>query len=182
MITDSRDFVTKMCIAICVGVYVLQTLNPQMVSQYGLFAVPLSQQGYYRIFTYAFLHGSVSHILVNMISLYNIGSFVEDYIGRRKYLTIILVSLITSGWAVVLLSQAGTVTVGFSGVIFGLFGVFVAIMIKTGAIRNPSVSSTIMRMLIPNIIISLFPGVFWQGHLGGFAGGVIAGMLSAERK
>ena len=174
-ITDFKS--TNTLIGICVIVYVLQMLNPRLTGQFGLFAAPLSSQGYYRIITCAFLHGSPTHLLMNMMSLYNIGTFVEERLGDRKYLGVILVSLLTSGLAVVYLSPAGTLTVGFSGVIFGIFGAFIAIMIRSGAIHNNTVMSTIMRMLIPNIIISLMPGVSWQGHLGGMLGGLIAGLL-----
>jgi membrane associated rhomboid family serine protease len=34
-------------------------------------------------------------------------------------------------------------------------------------------------MLVPNIIISLIPGVSWQGHLGGMLGGLLVGLFVA---
>lgn len=178
-LTDFKS--TNILIGICIVVFVLQNFVPNMVYRFGLYAAPLSQQGYYRIITCAFLHGGMYHILANMMSLYNIGTFVENRFGDLKYLAVVFVSMITSGLAVVTLSRTGTVTVGFSGVIFGLFGAFIAIMISSGAIRNSQVSSLIMRMLVPNIIISLMPGVSWQGHLGGLIGGLAAGWI-AERQ
>jgi len=170
---------TNILIGICAVVYFLQILNPQITRQFGLYAAPLSQQGFYRIITCAFLHGSLNHLFMNMMSLYNIGTYVEERLGDPKYLLVVFASMLTSGMAVVMLSQPGTLTVGFSGVIFGIFGAFTAIMIKTGAIKNQAVMSTILRMIIPNIIISLFPGVSWQGHLGGMLGGLLVGMLVA---
>ena len=176
-VTDYKT--TNILIGICAVVYLIQMMNPQITGRFGLYSVPLSAQGYYRIITCAFLHGSPTHLLMNMMSLYNIGTFVENRLGDRKYLTVIAASILTSGLAVVMLSPAGTITIGFSGVIFGLFGAFVAIMIKTGAIHNDAVMSTVLRMLVPNIIISLMPGVSWQGHLGGLIGGLLAGLLVA---
>lgn len=170
---------TNILIGICVVVFILQTLNPQLTRQFGLYAAPLSQQGFYRILTCAFLHGGLYHLMMNMASLYNIGTYVEERLGDPKYLLVVFASILTSGTAVVMLSPAGTLTVGFSGVIFGLFGAFVAIMIKSGAIKNQAVMTTILRMLAPNIIISLMPGVSWQGHLGGMLGGLLVGMLVA---
>ena len=174
-VTDYKT--TNILIGICAVVYLM--MNPQITGRFGLYAVPLSAQGYYRIITCAFLHGSPTHLLMNMMSLYNIGTFVENRLGDRKYLTVIAASILTSGLAVVMLSPTGTITIGFSGVIFGLFGAFVAIMIRTGAIHNEAVMSTVLRMLVPNIIISLMPGVSWQGHLGGLIGGLLAGLLVA---
>ena len=176
-VTDYKT--TNILIGICAVVYLIQMMNPQITGRFGLYSVPLSAQGYYRIITCAFLHGSPTHLLMNMMSLYNIGTFVENRLGDRKYLTVIAASILTSGLAVVMLSPAGTITIGFSGVIFGLFGAFVAIMIRTGAIHNEAVMSTVLRMLVPNIIISLMPGVSWQGHLGGLIGGLLAGLLVA---
>ncbi|MBR3346247.1 MAG: rhomboid family intramembrane serine protease, partial [Solobacterium sp.] len=170
---------TNILIGICIGVYILQTLNPYITGQFGLYAAPLSQQGFYRIITCAFLHGSLNHLLMNMASLYNIGTYVEERLGDPKYLLVIFVSILTSGTAVVMLSPIGSLTVGFSGVIFGLFGAFIAIMIKSGAIKNQAVMTTILRMLVPNIIISLIPGVSWQGHLGGMLGGLLVGLFVA---
>ena len=176
-VTDYKT--TNILIGICAVGYLIQMMNPQITGRFGLYAVPLSAQGYYRIITCAFLHGSPTHLLMNMMSLYNIGTFVENRLGDRKYLTVIAASILTSGLAVVMLSPTGTITIGFSGVIFGLFGAFVAIMIRTGAIHNEAVMSTVLRMLVPNIIISLMPGVSWQGHLGGLIGGLLAGLLVA---
>ena len=176
-ITDYKT--TNILIGICVIVYIIQMLRPETTRQFGLYAAPLAAQGFYRIITCAFLHGSPTHLLMNMMSLYNIGTYVEERLGDPKYLLIVLVSALSSGLAVVTLSPAGTITIGFSGVIFGLFGAFTAIMIKTGAIHNDAVMSVILRMLVPNIIISLMPGVSWQGHLGGLIGGLLAALLLA---
>ena len=176
-ITDYKT--TNILIGICVVVFILQTLNPQITGRFGLYAAPLSQQGYYRIITCAFLHGGLYHLLMNMMSLYNIGTYVEERLGDPKYLLVVFGSILTSGMAVVTLSPSGSLTIGFSGVIFGLFGAFTSIMIKSGAIRNQAVMTTILRMLVPNIVISLMPGVSWQGHLGGLLGGLLIGMLTA---
>ena len=174
----TQYIVTKIFIAICVIVFIFQMFSPHMIEAYGLRAEPLAQQGYYRMVTYAFLHGGIYHLMMNMGSLYNLGSFVEDYQGTAKYLATAAVSLVLSALAVVHLSPAGTVTVGFSGVIFGIFGGFASIILRHGSGQYESKLALIGRMLLPNIIISFMPGVSWQGHLGGFVGGFVVGMLS----
>lgn len=93
--------VTTISIVICVIVYVMQMFHPEMVSKYGLFAVPLAQQGYYRVFTYTFLHGGMYHIVANMGSLYNLGMYVETIQGTKKYLISFVVSAVTSALAIV---------------------------------------------------------------------------------
>ena len=80
---------------------------------------------------------------------------------------------------VVDLSTPGSVTIGFSGVIFGVFGGFASIVLRNGNERGLAM---IGRMLLPNIIISLMPGVSWQGHLGGFVGGFVVGLMLPDRQ
>ena len=80
-VTDYKT--TNILIGICAVVYLIQMMNPQITGRFGLYAVPLSAQGYYRIITCAFLHGSPTHLLMNMMSLYNIGTFVENRLGDQ---------------------------------------------------------------------------------------------------
>ena len=55
------------------------------------------QQGVYRLFTYAFLHGGLYHIMMNMVSFSNMGMSIEPSIGAKKYCLLLFVTLITSG-------------------------------------------------------------------------------------
>ena len=43
---------------------------------------------YYRIITGAFLHGSILHLLFNCYALYVIGSQIESFLGKTKYIII----------------------------------------------------------------------------------------------
>src|SRR5712691_6642594 len=40
----------------------------------------------WQVFTYMFLHGNVTHILFNMLSLWMFGSVVEQTWGKRRFL------------------------------------------------------------------------------------------------
>src|SRR4029077_836616 len=44
------------------------------------------------VITYMFLHGSITHILFNMLGLYFFGSRVEERLGSRRFLTLYFVS------------------------------------------------------------------------------------------
>jgi hypothetical protein len=48
---------------------------------------------------------------------------------------------------------------------------------ETGMIKQPNVRSQFIRILTVNIIISLMPGISLLGHLGGFVGGVLLGVI-----
>ena len=76
---------------------------------------------YWRIFTAMFLHLSLFHVGVNMLSLFFIGRVVETFYGHWRYLVIYLVSGIVGGIATFFL-QPDAWAVGASGAIFGVFG------------------------------------------------------------
>ncbi len=128
---------------------------------------------YYRIFTSAFLHGSIIHIGVNMFSLYMLGRFIELVLGSPRMLAIYVGSLIGAGVAIVYFSPPDVATLGASGAIFGLFGALFAIGLKFGERGFDLVRSNI-GILILNLIYSFsFPGISWQAHIGGLVTGFL---------
>jgi len=128
---------------------------------------------YYRIFTSAFLHGSIIHIGVNMFSLYMLGRFIELVLGSPRMLAIYVGSLIGAGMAIVYFSPPDAATLGASGAIFGLFGALFAIGLKLGERGFDLVRSNI-GILILNLIYSFsFPGISWQAHVGGLITGFL---------
>ena len=158
-----------------VVIFVLQLLG---MMSYSIFAIvpSLVRQGQvYRLVTGALMHASYSHITANLLSFFNIGSYCELRTNRKGYLAAILFSMLTSGLMVTFFTDS--YTVGFSGVVFGIMGYYAILLYKNDGRWDEVEKSTLARMLIPNVIISLMPGVSWAGHLGGFIGGVIAGLL-----
>jgi len=81
----------------------------------------LGYEQWWRIFTAMFLHGGITHLLMNMFSLYLIGRGVEVYLRPKYYLAIYLFSGLLGG-LFSLLMHPNSVGVGASGAIFGLFG------------------------------------------------------------
>ncbi len=79
------------------------------------------------IFTYMFLHGSVGHLIGNMVMLWLVGCMLEMGCGRLIHLGIYLVSGLAAGamfWVCSLNSAAPLV--GASGAIAGFMGAFTA--------------------------------------------------------
>jgi membrane associated rhomboid family serine protease len=129
---------------------------------------------YYRIVTSAFLHGSIAHIGLNMLSLYWLGRFIEVVLGSWRMLFVYLVGLLAAGVSVVLFSPPNAATLGASGAIFGLFGALFAIGLKLGQRGNELVRANI-GILVLNLIWSFaVPGISWQAHVGGLIAGFIA--------
>lgn len=132
---------------------------------------------YYRILTSAFLHGSIAHIGLNMLSLYWLGRFIEVALGSWRMLVVYMVALVVSGCSVVLFSPPNIPTLGASGAIFGLFGALFAIGLKLGQRGNELVRANI-GILILNLIWSFaVPGISWQAHVGGLISGFITTYL-----
>ena len=80
----------------------------------------LNGQELYRLVTPVFLHGNPIHLMMNMISLRNIGPMTEQIFGSGRFLAMYLVS----GAAGNLLSsiQTPNPALGASGAVFGVMG------------------------------------------------------------
>ncbi len=127
----------------------------------------------YRIATAAFLHASIMHIALNMLSLFWLGRFIEAALGPVKMLVLYAAATIASGIAVVLFSAPNVPTLGASGAIFGLFGALFAIGLKLGERGKDLVRSNV-GILVINLIFSFtFPGISWQAHVGGLIMGFL---------
>ena len=137
-------------------------LIPAFVLQYGQ---------WWRIFTGAFLHGSLLHIGVNMMSLWFLGRFIEYAVGSWRMLLIYMVSLIASGLGVVYFSSPMVPTIGASGAIFGLFGALFAIGLKLGKPGMQLVRANIGILIVNLIITFTVPQISWQAHVAGLLAG-----------
>jgi len=97
----------------------------------------------WQVLSYAFMHGSIGHLLFNMLGLWMFGSELERVWDNRRYLQFLGACVLTAAVAQLLMSQMGgwmSPTVGASG---GLFGLLLA-----------------FGMLFPNrIIMPLFPPI-----------------------
>lgn len=54
----------------------------------------LAGKQYYRLFTAAFLHADVNHLLMNMITLFLFGRIMESHVGPVQFLFIYLAAII----------------------------------------------------------------------------------------
>jgi membrane associated rhomboid family serine protease len=141
--------------------------------QFGALYAPSVRDGeWWRVITYAFEHGGRIHLLFNMLAIYSLGIPLERRIGTVRFLQLSFVVCLGSAALVLLLPGAGgpVPTVGASGVIFGWAG---ALLFLLGRAQVRELG----RLLLLNALISLLPGVSWQGHLGGFLFGLPCGFI-----
>jgi membrane associated rhomboid family serine protease len=133
---------------------------------------------YWRLFTGMFLHASLLHIALNGYALYIVGSVVEAELGRWRFLAIYLVTGLFGSAAVYMFSGIFEPTIGASGAIFGLFGVFAAYNYRR---RNNAFYAARMRSMLTVIVINLLftffvPGISKAGHIGGLVCGLLLGL------
>ena len=132
---------------------------------------------WWRIITAAFLHGSLLHIFVNMISLWSLGRFIEYIAGSSRMAIIYFISMIASGLGVVFWSAHDVPTLGASGAIFGLFGALFAIGTKLGRPGMQLVRDNIGILILNLFITFTVPAISWQAHVSGLVTGFIVTLL-----
>jgi membrane associated rhomboid family serine protease len=131
---------------------------------------------WWRLATSMFLHASILHIAFNMYALWVIGTPVEQYLGRTRYVGLYLVSGLAGGAGAVV--QAPFVpVVGASGAIFGILGAMLIIEWQiTGRLAGNA-----MTWIVINLIISFaIPNISWGGHIGGLIGGILITLAYAH--
>lgn len=177
-----KIIVTKILIIACVIMYLLSMFLSDNFTK-SLIILGANNRGlvlngeFYRLIACAFLHGNIAHLLVNMYSLWVIGSQVESYIGKIKYLIIYLLSaLMGSLFSIVFLGNS--LSVGASGAIFGLMGS----LLYFGYHYRLYLSNALRNQIIPIIALNLILGFTLSGidnaaHIGGLIGGYLATMI-----
>lgn len=148
----------------------------------GLGITPRSLEGLFPgMIAAPFLHAGSLHLLSNMVPLAIMGT-VAALRDWRGMWTALAFSLVVSGLGVWLLSPTGSVTVGASGIVFGLFGYLLArgIFIR----RIGDILIAVLLVLVYGSILwgvlPMQPHISWQAHLFGFIGGILAAFVTAK--
>jgi rhomboid protease GluP len=142
-----------------------------------------AQGRWWTLLTAIYLHGSLLHILFNVLWIRQLGPAVEDAYGPARLMVIFTVA----GVAGFILSNAAGVpfTIGASGSIFGLLGAMVAFGRRRGGLFGTMVLRQYGQWALIMFIFGFFmSGVNNLAHAGGFVGGLAAGwvMSMAERR
>ena len=141
-------------------------------------AGPLVADGdIWRVVTYSFVHSGIIHIGFNLFILWQLGSMLEPAIGRVQFAVVYFVSVL-SGALGALLLDPNVGTVGASGGVFGLASAAIFIMRARGI--DPMQSGLPLFIGLNLLITFTLPHVSIGGHLGGLAGGALAGLALEE--
>jgi membrane associated rhomboid family serine protease len=124
----------------------------------------------WQLVTSMFTHVEVWHIGFNMLALWVLGPQLELMLGWVRFLGLYLLSGLVGSAVVYWLSDPTSSTLGASGAIFGLMGALLVLALKL----KSDVSQLLMWIGISFAITVVGRGaISWQGHVGGFLGGVV---------
>jgi len=163
-------------------VFVATIVSHQLILLLGLQAASFLERPW-TIVTNLFTHGSLWHLLANMITLYFFGSFLTRLIGVKSFLITYFFGGLLGNIFCLLLASPFSIVIGASGAVFALGGVLTVLTPKLRVFVFPiPVPLPLWVAIIGGfLVMSLFPHVAWQGHLGGLVFGLIAGLFLRKR-
>lgn len=148
---------------------------------------------YLTIFFSMFMHGSIVHLLGNMLFLWIFGNNVEDYLGRKRFIIFYLFSGIIAAFTQIFFNSDSIVPmVGASGAIAGVLGAYL-LLYPRAKVTTVIIFGFFIRLIkIPAVVVLSFwiiyqflygisslavgtgeGGVAWFAHIGGFISGII---------
>ena len=157
--------ITNIIILTCILYFVLMLFNTKgNLSAANLLKYGANYQAYiqagewYRLFSCIFIHASILHLLLNMYALKIIGSQIESFLGKIRFVIVFIISgLIGSLFSAILTKS---VSVGASGAIFGILGSLIYFSYHYRLLLGSSLKYEILPVVIFNLGIGLFiPGV-----------------------
>lgn len=178
-VTTDTSVLRRSCITMGAVVLVLWTLEMvdfltgNALDRFGI--EPRTLASLPEILSAPFLHFGWGHLISNTVPLFVLGLLILIS-GVRPFLWVTLISIITSGALVWLISPSGTTTLGASGVIFGYL---TYLLVRSFYTRSwwQLLIAIVVGLLYGGVLWGILPisyGVSWQAHLGGAVGGLLA--------
>ena len=158
------------------GVNIMQPDNESLLHWGANFRLVTLAGEPWRLVTNIFLHIGILHLLFNMYALLYIGILLEPRLGSRRFATTYLISGIVASvtslyWHELIISA------GASGAIFGMYGVFLA-MLSTNLIEKSirkALFTSIAIFVCFNLMNGMKGGIDGAAHIGGLVAGIIMG-------
>ena len=180
-------FITPILINLNIAIFVLMIVwgvnfmlpDNESLLKWGANFRPLTLEGEsWRLITNCFLHIGIFHLLMNMYALLYIGLLLEPHLGKARFSAAYLLTGITASIASLWWHDL-TISAGASGAIFGMYGVFLA-MLTTNLIEKSARKALLTSIAVfvgYNILNGLKPnsGIDNAAHIGGLLGGLVIG-------
>ncbi len=173
--SNKKPTITYALIIINVLLYFIPMIfgfHNELVNKYCIFAPSIRNGEYYRLLTGAFIHANIIHLGCNCYALYVLGTQVESYLGKIKYIIIYFLSALSASLFSIIFAK-NTASIGASGAIFGIMGA----LLYFGYYYRVYLGNVLKSQLIPLIIFNLLLGFTLRGidnfaHIGGLLGGI----------
>jgi membrane associated rhomboid family serine protease len=176
---------TRTILLVTVGVYLLQIPAADLLIRY--FALwPLGELFQpWQLVTYAFLHGGLMHLFLNMFALYMFARELELVWGARRFAIFYFASVLAAGATQLIVMEASGAfhpTIGASGGVFGVLLAFALyfprqrIMLLFPPIPMPAWLFVTLYGVLELVlgVTGTHEGVAHFAHLGGMLGGGLA--------
>ncbi len=145
------------------------------------------------LFSYAFLHGNIGHLLGNMIFLWIFGALSVDLLGQRWLLFTFVFTAICGAICHVALHPSEAVPMlGASGAVMGFEGLYLGMAVRwrlpdphVWPISRPVPPSRLVLIAVLGLFMDFSEylagavGVAYGAHLGGFIAGMVLGAAAA---
>lgn len=145
------------------------------VIKWGANFAPLTFSGEgWRLITCAFVHVGIIHIAFNMYALFIIGVYLEPMLGKVKYGLAYLCTGFFASIASLWWHELPVPSAGASGAIFGMYGVFLALL-STNLIPREVRSGLLKSIVIfiaYNLLYGLKDNIDNSAHIGGLLSGI----------
>lgn len=157
----------------------------EVIARFGIYAPAVAAGEWWRIFTSAFVHAGLLHILFNMYALYLFGPILEQMYGHLEYAVLYLLCAV-GGSVLTILVDPQQLAVGASGAIFGLFGLAFVVSRRHHVATTRQARALLNQagtLLVINLVFTFaVPGISWTGHVGGLIVGAVLGFLLPPRQ
>jgi rhomboid protease GluP len=180
-------FITPILVDLNLAVFLLMALSgvnillpdSQSLINWGANSRSLTLDGqWWRIITCCFLHIGIFHLLFNMYALLYIGALLEPQLGRLRFVTAYLLTGVMAS-VTSIYWHPFTLSAGASGAIFGMYGVFLALLTTNliDKVRRTALLASIGIFVAYNLLAGTKSGVDNAAHVGGLISGMLIGYL-----
>jgi len=119
-----------------------------------------------------------------MLTLYFFGSYLSRLVGERNFLVVYFLGGILGNIFYLFIASPFSIAIGASGAVFAVGGALTVLRPKLTVFIIPiPVPIPLWIAVIGGfLILSFFPGVAWQAHLGGLVLGLAAGLFFKRQR
>ena len=179
-------FVTTLLLIVNGGLYLATSMFPGgATNSYVLFAFGAKQSyaifqehQWWRLITAGFLHGGLTHILMNGWVLMDLGAQVELVYGPARMIVLYVVTsaagfLLSAWWSPAL-------SIGASAALFGFIGAMIALGVANPSSVGQMIRKLYLRWALYGLAFGLLPGFHIDNaaHIGGLAAGFGLGYVA----